>query len=111
MLHQHIVVGLFQQFGSGLIGVAFEELLETRGNALFFGDAGNTFGKEHDVTAFFQPELSQEEKGLAWSGCNPVRITAPGVQHGTGCFFQTFICHIDKTVFQLEGADILHLFF
>ena len=53
MLHQHIVVGLLQQFGSGLIGIAFEELLKTGGNALLFGNAGDAFGKEHGVAAFF----------------------------------------------------------
>lgn len=62
MLHQHVVVGLFQQFGSGLVGIAFEELLKAGGNTLFFGDAGDAFGEKHDVTAFFQSEFSQEEK-------------------------------------------------
>ena len=111
MLHQHVVVGLFQQFGSGLVGIAFEELLKAGGNTLFFGDAGDAFGEKHDVTAFFQSEFSQKEKGFAWSGCNPVGITAPGVQHGTGGLFQAFICHVDKTVFQFKGTDILHLLF
>ena len=62
MLHQHVVVGLFQQFGSGPVGIAFGELLKAGGNTLFFGDAGDAFGEEHDVTAFFQSEFPRRKR-------------------------------------------------
>ncbi len=52
-----------------------------------------------------RPKLPKEE-GFTWSGCNPVGVTAPCVQHGTGGFLQTFICHVDQTVLQSKGTDI-----
>ena len=111
MLHQQIVVGLFQKLGTVGGIVLFEECFEAGGNAGFFGNTGDTFGKVHHATAFFQAELSQQEEGFAWGGGYPVGVTAPGIQHGAGGFLQAFVGHINETVLQLERADGLHFLF
>ena len=59
MLHQQVVVGLFQQFGARYVIVLFQEGFEARGNAFFFGDACNSLGQIHDAAALFQAEASQ----------------------------------------------------
>ena len=59
MLHQQVVVGLFQQFGTRCVIVLFQEGFEAGGNAFFFGDACNALGQIHDATALFQAEASQ----------------------------------------------------
>ena len=111
MLHQQVVVGLFQQFGARYVIVLFQEGFEAGGNAFFFGDACNSLGQIHDAAALFQAEASQQEEGFAWSGCNPVGVAAPCVQHGTGGFLQTLVCHVYQAVLQFERTDRFHFLF
>ena len=48
------------------------------------------------MTTFTKAELSQQKKGFAWLGSNPVRVTSSGIQHGMCYHLDTFICHIDQ---------------
>ena len=87
--------------------VLFQEGFEARGNAFFSGMPAIP-RQIHDAAALFQAEASQQEEGFAWSGCNPVGVAAPCVQHGTGGFLQTLVCHVYQAVLQFERTDRFH---
>ena len=108
MLHQQVVVGLFQQFGARYVIVLSGRLRS--GRQCLFRGCLQCPQANHDAAALFQAEASQRGKGLAWSGCNPVGVAAPCVQHGTGGFLQTLVCHVYQAVLQFERTDRFHFF-
>ena len=58
VLHQHIVISLFQQVGSRCLFVIFQESLETCGYSCFLRDTRYPFFRREYTAAFTKAELS-----------------------------------------------------
>ena len=106
MLHQQVVVGLFQQFGARYVIVLFRKASK-REAMPFFGDACNALGKSMMRRHSSRPKLPNRKK--ASRGAVAIQlVAAPCVQHGTGGFLQTLVCHVYQAVLQFERTDRFH---
>ncbi len=78
MLHQQVVVGLFQQFGARYVIILFQEGFEARGNPFFSGKSAIPSGKSMMRRHSSRPKLPNRKKASRGAVAIQLGLPRPG---------------------------------